>query len=151
MEQIVEREIDQLGIRIKEENLQWRERGLSFYECGESRVAIIREYLNNFHLKMPDGNDQSGYGSWYRELYHNHWEVKHRESKNNFGSYSGLFLDQSPKEFYEAVDLAIGECGISRAEITKMLECSNGRPKEIVLPVFIKLREMGYDRRDLTG
>jgi len=152
MEQIVEREIDQLGVWYKEEIIESKKKGLPIYDGNKTRVDLVRDYLNNFHLKLPDNNDKSGYGSWYRELSSKRWDIKNNEYLRDVRTYSELYLSQSPKEFYGAVDLAVDECGISRDEITTMLEGSNeGRPKEIALPIFIKLREMGYKKVDLAG
>ena len=109
------------------------------------------EYLNNFYLNLPDG--------LYRSM---HVVFKKTEEQMEFSpaekkqhGHSDLYCNQKRKEFFKAIDDVLIEEGIALEEI-KRLQTLNTTMEDLekfyesVFPIYVKLREKGYNRYDLN-
>lgn len=141
-------DIDKLDPRIKE-NLKYQ------------------KYFNNFKMRLP------GYyykkpifqrykgDSWditYKEWLDNFYDKfgANEEERKNYGWYSELRLKQTGKEFIGTIYACIDDSGLSIAEIVqKQDEMNDSIEPEIkdffkfVMPVYLRLIALGYNRRDL--
>ena len=141
----------------------------------------FRYYFNNFYLSLP--SDDFNHGGPNRdtaielrifdiphEVYiKNLSEGDNRLAQRLLKMHSPLYLQQTPKQFFETIDKVLAEKGIPLEEV-KMLQhevfvikskdgliAEPRTDKEVielfnrVLPAYIKLREMGYTYRDLCG
>jgi len=55
-------------------------------------------------------------------------------------------------EFYKDIDTTIAELGLNPEQIERLVRSySLTKLSEIVLPVYIRLREAGYNHQDLVG
>lgn len=125
----------------------------------EFHYTGIDKYLNNFILRLPDRRWQNG--SWYNKNYDPvEWETKHKElpPRKHTGlprlneGHSDLYLNQSPREFFETICRVIAECGIPIETIEKLWEKNENTLLEVLtFPVYVRLRELGYNKSpDLT-
>jgi hypothetical protein len=95
-------------------------------------------YFNNFHLNLP--------GKTRRVSLQNYLDEK--ECSPAAG--------KTPREFFADVDLAIRETGVDMEELTRLMENykeleTRKKIFKLTFPAYIKLREMGYTRKDLNG
>jgi len=117
-----------------------------------SRVARdkISCYFNNFSLLMP--------GSAHRDF----WEEENikeplgRALEQKGFRHSQLYLNQTQREFYKAIDNALKQEGLygKAIEFTRAIREPGGFPSGIdflisIIPVWFRLRERGYSHRDL--
>lgn len=115
------------------------------------RKSKIDNYLNNFFFRLPEVDGQMQMGL-HRKLV--------RESDGlNRPSYSNapnspLYLNQTPQQFFDAVDLAMQQEVISAEELARLKESINPKNqlkfREDSLKVFIRLRARGYDITELV-
>lgn len=111
-------------------------------------------YFNNFYLK---------FFPLERTCCRSFWDVPLKVSLPNLKECSKLYYGQSPHEFYETIDRTVEETGISLDEVTCLVK---RRPEDedvvafnrwhkkfcdLILPAYIRLREIGYNQQDLTG
>lgn len=76
--------------------------------------------------------------------------------------YSGMYLKQTPRKFFETIDKLSEGLGISPEDIRKLKELRSEagsddlgiqyfeQLQELIAPVFFRLREMGYGYLELT-
>ena len=118
----------------------------SMQEIVEKEIAEMKQrysehwwpnYFSNFEHRLPGG----------------FWRMVFEKSYDNligddpgFMEYSSLLRSQTPRLFFDTIDRLLEEEGISK-ETVMNLKFHNRDLKrlyELTLPVFIKLREMGY-------
>ena len=101
-------------------------------------------FYNNFDGLLPGGYKRD-------EVYAQMYGFRSKDSK---------FRQQTLGEFYEVVDKIIEELGMTPEEIVesrkKAREPDNPSERDLsfwdkILPIYIKLREMGYSESDLYG
>src|SRR3989338_8607295 len=109
------------------------------------------EYLNNFYMNFPEG--------FYRTIHkvfrktEEQMEFSPAEKKQH--GHSDLYCNQKRKEFFKAIDDVLIEEGIALEEI-KRLQTLNTTMEDLekfyesVFPIYVKLREKGYNRYDLN-
>jgi len=88
-------------------------------------------YFNNFECNLP--------GGLYRIICEANPKI--------------LELDKYPgkntREMFSDVDKAIEECGIDIPEIERLRCCDLAGLDDFMLPVYVRLREMGYTKDEL--
>lgn len=137
-------------------------------------LQIVGEHhLNNFHCSMPGGFYRSPgllsaafeNGETFREAIKRTFRINmHHDEQRLLDGYSEKKLSQTPEMFFDAIDIALDVCGISRDEIRGMMEKLDSsnltlpeRGKIIqsihqtILPAYAILRVQGYSHRDLIG
>lgn len=147
--------------------------------CGRNLTLIVdldtisEGELNNFFCNMPGGlyRDDPAFTSLWRdeETFLQAWMRLERSRKRDLNftdleGYSARKLNQRPDQFFRAIDSAIGECGVNieqlRAVVLRHLEASDPSQKRMeiiqgihsmLLPVYKRLRQIGYTHRDLVG
>ena len=86
-----------------------------------------------------------------------HSEI-HKEIAGN-RIHSDLRKSQTPREFFKTIDDVITDSGIDINEIKRLQNLNKidnqgshyKKLYDLVLPVYIKLREIGYERTDFIG
>jgi hypothetical protein len=116
---------------------------------------ILKDYLNNFiHHLHPNGYKRRA----MRDL--GYWDTPGGSWLEQREDHSPLFLRQTPREFYAAIDAATAECvkeGSFNTERFRQIAEQFVRMKEgielarMAFPVYVKLRKMGYTQHELTG
>ncbi len=102
-------------------------------------------YLNSFILRLPDKRfNRRGYLRQYFD--EASWRTKHKDLPNPNLGFSEIFKNQTPEEFYTAVDRTIKECGISIEDIYRLQRTDKLALCNLAWPIFIRLREMGYQK-----
>lgn len=140
----------------------------------ELQVAFVdEEHLNNFHCTMPGGFYRNPNlltaafveGETFRSAMVRTYSQIHASSLENLiHGYSEKKLSQTPEQFFDAIDIALDMCGISRDRVVALLKkleqphlnlTERSRViKEIhdmTLPAYTILRIQGYSHRDLVG
>lgn len=131
---------------------------------------VVLSNLNNMHFTFPSGFYRSDAlldifepSETYLMFAKRMARQEGREvSSSTYTLYSELKLNQTPREFFEIVDQAIVDSGLSLAEIASKTEKAqrDAMParrqsllelRELVLPVYMKLIEQGYSHQDITG
>jgi hypothetical protein len=144
-------------------------------EIAENNGGDIVDYLWNFWCNF-DGEERRSY---YKQLYDQlkkdgvpMWDSTHKDHSERIKDeelrqreiklHSPLFLLQTPREFYITLDKAVEEAGISvevlKINIDRCIERKFvGTPAEekeaffrdILLPIYIAMREKGYNHHEL--
>src|SRR3989338_8341000 len=120
----------------------------------------LRAYLYGFAKRLPDERFKNQCGCFYLCYYDGRMEIpfgKLRVGKE----HSELFTSQTPQQFYDTICDAIARNNIPLQDIQKLQSSTFGptidkvseeKLYEKVLPVYVNLRELGYNHRpDLTG
>ena len=112
--------------------------------------TVKTEHLGNFCARLPGGNSRE------EEVE----EIKtYREIVGEDSTYSALLLDQTEKQFYEAIDNAIQEAQVPQELVNKLYTFSPSRGatdqltsalEQHVLNVYEILRKRGYYQKDLA-
>jgi hypothetical protein len=119
-------------------------------------------FLNNFHMQViPEKSRWRTRREQARSL--GYWDKKNKDTTtDNPAVHSNLWLNQTPKEFFETIDKVIAEldtdgkiveainnfCNIKRyEEKDKTLD----ELDEKLIPVFARLVVMGYTMQELRG
>lgn len=110
-----------------------------------------KRLFNNFTMHLPHPNqDQPGMAS-YRSLYRKlgRWDTKFRDFMTEEEGHSELLLNQSPHEFYDAIDKLLRESNVDLDEI-KRLQTNDTfddflKMHDMAAPTFIQLLKMGYN------
>ena len=154
IEQTVQREIKEYEVLHKiESKPEW---------------VIKDDFMNNFYGYFTDEN--CGYSprasfrrdgwettnrDWLRENYRDNPESLQR----NLKAYSELYLSQTGRQLIESIDQAVLEIGIDPVELkflaTKMGDKLVGEERRdfierIMFPLYLKLREKGYNHKELA-
>lgn len=120
-------------------------------------------YLNNFYMNLPGASEKSvlaNYRAFAEEqgnMYESWIESYSNVSKEIEMGNTLLFLNQKRRDFFETIDRALVEEGISIDEVKRLqalrIEDSNNGKElcELVFPAYVRLRRMGYSHRDLIG
>ncbi len=134
-----------------------------------------RYFFNNMHLNLPDnslpgdgyyrGLTQGKYLIWNSEVYNpllDHWETPNfeyhlRHGKQRSPDMSERKWLQKPREFFATVDSVLRELQVDLTVLNdlqraKRENCVEGTRclMRRLLPVYIRLREIGYSHLDLT-
>lgn len=141
--------------------------------AGESPSRRWSRVLNNFHLNFELGTRPYDpatrgalLGGGYRQLALEQGllsTVRREFQGEEVAGHSDLWLDQTFSEFYEAIDAAIVELGISKDDISVAVNKVvlgprlQGEAREALIqtlwdltaPVYVALRKKGYTRTDL--
>ena len=118
-------------------------------------LSKIHRYLNNFEMWLPGGANRrfseqlDHMDRTYREYY-----AEYGASVEDVGSKnSQLRLNQSDRQFYATIDRAIEEEGLPQEEIEafnrRELPMTLTQFRQKILPLYIRLRAIGYTREDL--
>ena len=116
-----------------------------------------RNYMNNFwNNTKPDGYPRRNSQEMGR------WNVKNKDQDPE-GDHSVMYLEQSDEEFFATIDKVIDEMD-KDGEIRKILnllkppyknlgkiEVLEEKLNQKLLPVFIRLKAMGYTWGELSG
>ncbi len=118
-------------------------------------------FLNNFWCNLPDPAYSEGcrYAMLVQEL---GWMDKLNKDvidPKSDSHQSQLYLNRTPRQFFQDVELAIQESGISKSELERLQRLNHedfmGRHiyklYDLVLPIYKILREKGYNHHDLAG
>lgn len=138
---------------------------------AERKDVVMREIWVGW-TRSPDlsyfGNwDASLLGGKFREVCQGQMHISLRQvlDGRDVGQHSPRFLEQTPGQFFQTIDLACKENGIflfeireAQAEIRKYsgapdnphYRASLYRLQSLSMPVFEDLRVMGYTHADLT-
>ena len=129
--------------------------GAEFLGRNDYSIEAFTSILNNFRCHLPTIYENPGS---YRYLIKEQqkWDMTEWES-NGFESYgnSVLRLSQTARRFYAVVDAATLLEGLSFEEIIRMNDShrtheDNLRLLTYTMPLFIRLRALGYAWQDLT-
>ena len=117
-------------------------------------------FLNNFHTRFPSERLQAHPEGLSRSVAKAYWNETYRNvlrdmlGQVDFTKYctrrSDLYLDQTPGQFFEEVDRTVFEVGLSLGNIAKKI--NNGVDEELhdyIRPVYVALREKGYNQAEL--
>jgi len=155
---------------IEEKNIARRkeiERKIATEEDG------LRRYMNNFYTRLPgyeygqtptfnliDRKEFEVYNGMDPDILYG--EQGKREERSRDGgedSYSELYLGMTPRQFFQEVDSALAETGVSREDVkAKRLEFQTGAiscyefPEQMSmlgLQVYLLLIQKGFTWRDL--
>ena len=157
--------VQKIARKITGKSMEQIVRGEIEKESPEAKMVHsdpIMFYLNNFHLQIFD---TGGYRRSFQVVpqYKEQFNTPHRKIVIETGkgsqrvypdkSHSRVFLRQSPKEFFETVNRALKETGIDVNELKKLAISGDDRIAllHLLLPTFIKMREWGYKKRELTA
>ncbi len=118
----------------------------------------VRGFLNNFHLKMHE----IGTRHWI-SLIEMNFDVPHgkiassRTGEKVFpaNGHSSIFLNQTPRQFFENVFRAFQKTGADFSKV-KQLSASKSLEDRVIasrlaLPAYIRLRSLGYTHSELTS
>ncbi|MBI3623625.1 hypothetical protein HY212_06130 [Candidatus Pacearchaeota archaeon] len=111
-------------------------------------------WFNNLSLKVPGGAMPNYYyGPGIRDLDKRHDECEHAEYYKKMSS--ALRFSQTNRQFYQNIERVLREDGILE-DVQKELTPSPittvnfRRLYSLLIPSYFKLRDMGYNRFDLT-
>lgn len=112
-------------------------------------IEGVTRYFNNFHLNLPEGESEE------ERLYR---EQRSMATVNVRDGYSPRRASENSEAFFQAVDRAVIEAGISLPEIKRLKDQFRQNPTTlnltrlnmVVLKAFITLRAGGYNNKDLT-
>jgi len=122
-------------------------------------------YLDNFHLRLPTGFTSAGGKLRERSshLTNTTYAERERQTAGEPNQYSPILQNQTPEQFFQTIDQVltqvIDEAIQNGLDPKKLEELKNPAIRgninleellKILLPVYIKLRQMGYSHRDLT-
>ena len=137
--------------------------------------TVLRRYIrvmNNFHLHFPAGNDPHNYEDQptFFEGFNRFmakeagWDSTYRELGGNPLFLSDRKLNQTPRLFYEEIDLTVEELGLGMASVSQAVNLmlsqrhhgiEAGRVADIawaaLYPIYVALRKKGYSKEDLRG
>jgi hypothetical protein len=140
------------------------------------KVQFLNCFFRHFRfMERPKGTPASIFlDGWSRMQHQDQWSVSRRTGISNYPfSYPSLaeycdrlsrkYLDQTPAEFYEETDAVVEKLGISPEDVVKRINAflSEGDVSEeeswrliverdtFLLPIYIALREAGYNKEDL--
>lgn len=144
-----------------------RDRGCEIYSLkeikrkrGESYQKFQQRVLNNFYMRFSKGG---GSYRWFIDVHTKDWDSRPSEKPGAVqGKMSNLRWNQTNREFYETLDLVIGECGCTLIEVRKAIDIFNDwirvqpEPRhkqlwEILRPIYVALRKKGYSISDLRS
>ena len=138
-------------------------------------VDNVQNVLNNFMFNFPtveskrdDGTLRPAKSSFYKRSIQDFgsWTRKNKESKgwvtsgNNGYVYSELKGNQTPEEFFAEIDKTIAEADFTTEQVAvagtefwvgERTPESFERFAPVLIAVYIRLRQKGYTRRDLTA
>ena len=116
--------------------------------------------LNNFHLHLPHENPGLMiYRNMITFIDKEAWNKPFGEimsivsgGREGGATYSELFLNQTPKEFYAVVDEVTEMRKIDPKKIFAVKEQSQEKMNKLLMPIYVDLRKKGYSRyKDLTA
>ncbi len=122
-------------------------------------------FFNNFELLFPLSEKVGGELLDYRRAiktgHKEEQKIAQDMSSGERNKHNSKFLYRTWKDFFVDVDKAVEESGLSLEEIQKMRDAKwsekdskkredlNYRLAVELIPVYVRLREMGYERYDL--
>jgi len=126
------------------------------YDFSEIESWGVIWKLNNFHMLFP----RSSRKSYWEELVRGLGRMDERPDLESPGADTGVSSYRASKtnrEFLQEVGLTVMELGIEggliEEVIKQMFEHSSREARQkcmdVLLPVYIRLRERGYSRNDL--
>ncbi|MBW2999527.1 hypothetical protein KY339_02540 [Candidatus Woesearchaeota archaeon] len=140
-------------------------------EIAEQNSGDIIEYLNNFwchfdgeirrsyYKKLYDFVEKEGIPMWSSTHNDNFERIDREELRQaEIKMHSNLFLLQTPKEFYQTLEKAIEEAdidiGMLKINIDGRFVGTPDKEKveffrQILLPVYLIMREKGYNHHEL--
>jgi hypothetical protein len=141
------------------------------------KVQFLNCFFRHFRfMERPKGTPASIFlDGWSRMQHQDQWSVSRRTGISNYPfSYPSLAeccadrsdkrLDQTPRQFYAEVDGVVESLGISAEEIAKRINAVLMQRHDVsieelrrltaeldtfLLPIYIALREAGYNKADL--
>src|SRR5438132_625201 len=109
-----------------------------------------RGVTGNFPIDLaPSGHGTRGFIEGLEGM-----DTPFRESLGDEGAVimSELKRNQTPREYYDAVEKAIATGKIDRQKLNEAREDnSNEEFARLILPIYIELRAQGYNNADLFG
>ncbi len=134
----------------------------NYYE--QHPEAVTGAELNNFFFNLPGGfyrasteakNLQRIYGDRLKEGYRKKGKTDGQIQEILRRDHSSKKLSQTVEEFYDSIDHAIRECGMSESDIEELVYNAQHQTIPIeevceqILPIYKKLRERGYSHIEL--
>ncbi len=136
----------------------------------EAKNGLIKDgeiYFNNFPFLFPASKELVSDFADYRRMIKKISKESYKigddyKSAELEQKHSKKWLEQTWEEFFAEIDKAVGESGFSLKDIQDMRdqiertkdfaerEKLKYKALEELIPVYAKLREMGYERYDLT-
>lgn len=146
--QLVEAQISSEGFGVMNNFIiRLAPRGRSMAEI-EKAVAMRdrRDVMNERVIHASIGTLDRTYRDF---LFEDHDDAEHRSSDYD---YSELYLNQTPRQFFEAIDRTLERLGYDTAVIADLY--GNGAQQQrlygMLTPAFLDLIEQGYTVRDLA-
>ena len=114
---------------------------------AEGRITR-RKYLNNFpnRLRITDRgalNDDHFLVTYAVPVIHA--ECPEKQGRG----FSERYMSDTPQSFIAAVDQAMAETGVDGRKIEQMDALGEEKFLDYILPVYVRLREMGYNHTEL--
>ena len=120
----------------------------------------IMHTLNNFYLQIIDTG--MAYRNHFKqspflEVFNVPYKaiVFGNERVYPDGKHSKVFLQQTPHQFFETLDKTLEETYIDKNEVKKLAASKNYDDRlkmyHLLLPAYIRMRELGYTKGELTG
>lgn len=117
-------------------------------------------FLNNFYRQVLPEGSALWKTSRKRDKESDNWNKKHRDIIEYTQGHSSLWLNQTPREFFETIDKVTKELDVDgeiRRAIDKLCEVTNYQERQIaqeefekkLIPIFARLVAMGYTRQEL--
>lgn len=107
----------------------------------ESHSGLLG-YFNNFFMYLP--------GQTYRHSYENYGIMENKPDPSNRGQKSPLRMTQTWSEFFRTIDDMLETNGISLEELEEQLKsrANDEKVAELIIPTYVDLRLLGYNRLD---
>jgi hypothetical protein len=124
---------------------------------------VLVNYLSNFWQMLPGSDDggQSAFSANFQDC----MDSPFRETfmrwdfNEKMGKFSDKFLSLTPRQFLREVAESASECQVSAADVqrwhdlhkTSAPEYDPAKFMRLILPVYVRLRERGYNHFELTS
>lgn len=134
-----------------------------FFDANPDK--IISGALNNFHAVMPGGRKRKLLADVFAVNPNHHEKPLRQKGASEADGYSGKRLGETLRDFFTVVDGAAKEIDIDLAEIERLNEAADAlwnqgkedeaiqtqeQIREKLIPLYKKLRELGYSHYDLV-
>ncbi len=133
-------------------------------------------YLNNFYCKFPEGPDSKrpdglarlscqiiwevSFRDYYRKKIGGTWLKDEKQYEDYVRKFSARYLSESPRQFFATIDQVATDLGLDMANLQRMMRSCKQPDSTLdmcierdnfIRPVYIRLREMGYNKAELWG
>lgn len=141
---------EEIAQYIKQERTRRSEKNISDDE-------LWTHYFNNFFMSLPDSRMRAGSASAQISEAGGTMDETPDQTSASIGagpdySLSNLRRNLTNREFLRVVNQAVSDEGVDIREIDKLQKSSNKKDLfEYAFPVYVRLRAMRFNHRDLTA